>query len=81
MKRKYTIWLLVLCIFAGSSALSSCGSMRSYWGIDGNYDFDEGYHYGKHKPPKHKKYKKPKPPKHKKHHHHHDDDDDDDDDD
>lgn len=68
MKKKYVIWLIIAILGLGSTLLTSCGSMRSYWGVEGDYDFDDGYYY-KHK--KHKKHKKPK----KHHHHHHDHDD------
>lgn len=69
MRRKLLIWALVALLGGGSAiCLESCGSVRSYWGVEGNYDFDD-YGY------KHKKYKKYK--KHKKHHRHHHDDDDD----
>lgn len=50
----------------------SCGSMRSYWGVEGDYDFPyggEGGYYYQHES-KHKKHKK-----HKKRKHHHGDDD------
>lgn len=53
------------------TALSSCTSVRPYWGIEGEcelpfYDDDDYYYRPKHKHKKHKKHKK---------HHHHDDDD------
>ena len=77
MRRKSIIILLVACVLASGGVLSSCGSMRSYWGVEGNYDFDDGYYHGK----KYKKHKKHKNHKYyKNHRHHHDDDDDDDDD-
>lgn len=49
--------------------LQSCGSVRTYGGIEHEYTYDfDGHHH--HKPPKkHKKNKK----HHKKHHRHHDD--------
>ena len=74
MRKKSLILLLMFSIALGTPMLTSCGSMRSYWGIEGHHDFNDP-HYGK---KKHKKHKKPK--KHHKHHHHHHHDDDDDDD-
>ncbi len=78
--RHRTLRTLLTAALAATLTLgvSSCGTMRTHWGVEHeyNYDFDEGHPYhGKHKPPK-----PPKPPKkhkkHKKHkhHHHHDDD-------
>lgn len=49
----------------GGIVTGGCGTVRSHWGIEHEYDFPDGHHYYK---PKHKKHKK-----HKKHHHHHDD--------
>ncbi len=67
--RRIAAYVLILA-FMG--AMGSCGTFRTYGGIEHeySYDFDDGHYY---KPPKHKKPKKHK--KHKKHHHHHDDDD------
>lgn len=53
--------------------LSSCGPVRSYWGVEGEYDLpyggEGGYYYQQeHRHKKHKKHKK------HKHHRHHDDD-------
>lgn len=70
--------LLILAITAG---ISSCGTIRTYGGIEHDYEYDFDGHGHHHKHHKHKKHKK-----HKKHHHHHHDgfyercDDDDDDD-
>lgn len=63
---------ILLIAFMG--ALNSCGTFRTYGGIEHeySYDFDDGHYYKHKKHKKHKKYKK-----HKKHHHHHHDDDDD----
>lgn len=47
------------------AALSSCGSVRTHWGVEGDYELpfgDDDYYRPKHK--KHRKHKK-----HKKHHH------------
>lgn len=66
------LWLLLLAITLAS--LTSCGTIRTYGGIEheSTYDFDGRGYY---KPKKH--HKKPKK-HHKKHHghHHHDHDDD-----
>ncbi len=73
MKRRKLLLILAICAaFLASSGLSSCGTIRSHWGIEHEYDFPDGdYYYGKpHK--KHKKHKKPKKPKHHKHHDHDD---------
>lgn len=71
-KRRGLIWILVVMILlSGSTMLTSCGSMHSYWGVEN--DYYSGDDYGHHKHKKHKKYKKYK--KHHKKHHHHDDDD------
>ncbi len=61
--------LLLLCIAA---CFSSCGSIRTYGGIEHEYkyDFDKDGHYKHHKHKKHKKHKHDK--KHHKHHHHDD---------
>lgn len=67
--------MLVVAVLAlgGSVAMVSCGSIRTYWGVEGNYDFsDNGNHRG------HYKHKKAKKHNHG-HDHHHDHDDDDDD--
>lgn len=74
-KKRGLVWLLAAVIMlSGGTALTSCGSMHSYWGVENDYysGDDYGHHHKKHK--KHKKYKKYK--KHHKKHHHHDDDDD-----
>ena len=74
------IALIALLGAAPAVALSSCGTTRSYWGVENEYLWGDGPgHHHHHKPPKkHKKYKKhKKPKKHHHHHHHHDDDDDD----
>ncbi|MDE6491287.1 MAG: hypothetical protein K2L49_09045 [Muribaculaceae bacterium] len=61
-RRKIIVGLIAAIIGAGSAtAVSSCGSMRSYWGVESEYDFDDHHHKHKHH----------KPPKHHKHHHHH----------
>lgn len=70
--------MLVLAIGALLPTLGSCGSMRSYWGVEGSYDFADGF-AGRPAPPRHghkKPHKPKKPHKAKKHHkkHHHDDD-------
>ncbi|WP_305248662.1 hypothetical protein [uncultured Muribaculum sp.] len=49
MKKKYVIWLIIAILGLGSTSLTSCGSMRSYWGVEGDYDFDDGYYYKKKK--------------------------------
>lgn len=53
-------------------SFSSCGTLRTYGGIEHDYEYNfDGYgNHRKHKK-KYKKYKK----HHKKHHHHHDYDD------
>lgn len=63
----------ILIIAAVALSTAGCGTIRTHWGMEHeyNYDFDHDDHHGHHK--KHKK--------HKKHHgkdyrdHHHDDDD------
>lgn len=55
MRRKTIILLLAACITA-AGGLTSCGSMHSYWGVEGCYP--ECHDHGPHK--KHKKHKKPK---------------------
>lgn len=75
--RRLLLALIIALIGAAPAlTLSSCGSTRSYWGIENEYLWGDDYdHHHHHKPPKkHKKYKKHK--KHHKHHHHDDDDDD-----
>ena len=64
------LWLLILAIAAPT--LVSCGTIRTYGGIEheSRYDFDGHGYYKHHK--KHKKHKK-QHKKHHKHHHHHDD--------
>lgn len=59
-------WLLIALAGAvGGSMLSGCGTTRSYWGIENEYEWNDGrYDDHHHKPPKHKKHKK-----HKKHRH------------
>lgn len=66
--RKAIISTAALLITA--TALSSCGSIHTFGGIehDYSYDFDGHHHHHKHK--KAKKHHK----KHHHHHHHHDDD-------
>jgi len=84
MKRKLRRLLIALVIAligaAPALTLQSCAPTRSYWGIEGDYDWgNDGYHFvpGHHKHHK-PKYHKPKHYKHKRHKHHdHDDDDDD----
>lgn len=63
--------LVIICV-----CLPSCGSIRTYGGIEHEYvyDFDghghdHGHHHGHHKKPKKHKHKKHK---HHKHHHHDD---------
>ena len=71
--KKYSIGLMLMIVALGFGSLfSSCGSTRSYWGVENEYVWGDDYHHHHHKP-KHKKHKKRK--KHKKHHHHHHDDD------
>lgn len=67
MRRKYFILMLIAC-FALLPVISSCETVHSYWGVEGEY--------GPHRS-KHKKHHKKKHHKKHKHHHHHDDDDDD----
>ena len=58
-KKRGLIWLLAAVIMlSGGTALTSCGSMHSYWGVENDYysGDDYGHHHKKHK--KHKKYKK-----------------------
>ncbi len=72
MRRKrilpFVIGLIV--VFGCSVMLPGCGTIRSHWGVEHEYDFDGDYHHRYHK--KHKKHKKDK--KHKKHkgYHRHD---------
>ncbi|MDE6453593.1 MAG: hypothetical protein K2L27_05255 [Muribaculaceae bacterium] len=69
--RKYLTRLLIAIAAVGiSDTLAACGSMRSYWGIENEYEWGDGHHHHHHRPPKPPKHKKHK--KHK-HHHHHDD--------
>lgn len=64
---------LALLLLAIGSITSSCGTIRTYGGIEHEYEYDlDGHHHHKHK--KHKKHKKHHK-KHKHHHHHHDHDD------
>lgn len=59
--------LIALAGAVGGNMLSGCGTIRSYWGIENEYEWGDGYyddHHHHHKPPKHKKHKK-----HKKHRH------------
>ncbi len=71
MKKTFnkTILLLRLLIIAlAASTVTSCGSIRTFGGIEHEYSYDfdgHGYH--------HKKPKKPKKPKKHKKHHDHDD--------
>lgn len=62
---------LVIALLGAAPALtlSSCGTTRSYWGIENEYDWGDGFYDGYKKPhhPKKKKYKK-----RKKHGHDHD---------
>ena len=72
--RRIAAPLLLIAVTLSASCLSSgCGTIRTYGGIEHEYEYDiDGHrHY---KPGKHKKHKKNK--KNKKHHrhHHHDDD-------
>lgn len=68
--KRYVIGVMTAIISLGFGNLfSSCGSTRSYWGVENEYMWGDDYHHH-HKPPKHKP---PKHKKHKKHHHHHDD--------
>ncbi|MDE5988211.1 MAG: hypothetical protein K2H17_02320 [Duncaniella sp.] len=73
MRRKRLMLAYVLGLIlalAGSALTSSCGTVRTHWGMEHEYQYDfpdgSGHHH-KHKKPKHKKHK------HHKHHHHHDD--------
>lgn len=71
--RKTLLALLIALIAGGGGVtLVSCGSLHSYWGVEGDYDLSDNGGRCKHH--KHHKHKKPK----KHHHHHHHDDDDDD---
>lgn len=62
-----TTLLLVVVTIGITNAFSSCGTMRSYWGVENEYDWGEGSHHHHHKHKKHKHRKK-----HKHHHHHND---------
>lgn len=69
MRRKNltTLFITLIISVVLPVALSSCGSVRTHWGIEGDYELpfgDDDYYRQKHK--KHKKHKK---------HRHHDDDD------
>ncbi len=70
--------LAVAAAFIMSIIMPSCGTLRTYGGIehDSEYYFgdDSHHHHRKHHKKSHKKHKK-----HKKHHHRHHDHDDDDD--
>lgn len=70
------LWLLLLAITLAS--LTSCGTIRTYGGIEheSTYDFDGRGYYRQHKPKKHHKKPKKHHKKHHGHHHHHDHDDD-----
>ena len=73
--------LRILLVIVATASVASCGTIRTYGGIEHDYEYDFDDHHHKHK--KHHKHHKHK--KHKKHHHHHHDgfyepcDDDDDD--
>lgn len=63
-------WLLIaLAAATAASAVTACGTIRSYWGVESDYEWGD-YDHCHHKPHKHKKHKKNK----KKHHRHHHDD-------
>ncbi len=64
-RRALTSLLIVILTTAITDILSSCGTMRSYWGVENEYNWNPDHHH--HKKPK-KKHKK-----HKHHKHHHDD--------
>lgn len=71
--------LSILIIAAVALGTAGCGTIRTHWGMEHeyNYDFDDDGHHGHHK--KHKKHKHQK--KYYKQYYrdrHHDDDDDDD---
>lgn len=71
------LWLLLLAITLAS--LTSCGTIRTYGGIEheSSYDFDgNGYYKHRKKHKKHHKKSKKHPKKHRDHRHHDDDDDD-----
>lgn len=69
LKKLLPLGLIAILAFG----FSSCGTMRTHWGMEHeyNYDFDNGRPGGHHKPPKPPKKKKHK--KHKKHHNKHHD--------
>lgn len=75
LKRRLLPALLIsLITIVCMAGFSSCGSTRTYWGVEHHYDSDYyGGPYYKHdkKDKKHKKHFKHK--KHHKHHHHDDD--------
>lgn len=77
MRRRIRKLLAVIIIAAisgsGLLSLNSCGTLRSHWGVEHEYEYefeDGGRHHKRPKPPKPPKKKKHK--KHKKHHHHDD---------
>ncbi len=61
--RRLSYWLVLLAVIG---CCSSCGTVRTYGGIEHEYeyDFDGGKHH------KHKKHKHKKNKKYYKHHHH-----------
>jgi uncharacterized protein YceK len=61
-KSRITWLLIALAATVCGTTLSGCGTIRSYWGVENEYEWCDGHDHH-HKPPKHKK--------HKKHKHHH----------
>lgn len=72
-RRRFFAYIIGLVILiAGSALTSSCGTLRTHWGMEHEYqyDFPDGGDHHRYKHKKHKDHKK-----HKHHKHHHDDDD------
>lgn len=67
-----TLVLVAFVTFGAVGVFTGCGTIRSYWGVENEYEWGDGSHHH-HKPPKHKKPKKHKYHKHDRKHHHHDD--------
>ena len=67
-RKRFSAYIIgLLLAFVGSGLTSSCGTIRTHWGMEHEYqyDFPDGGSHKHHKVKKHKNQKK----------HHHDDDD------
>lgn len=72
MKKKVHLLLICLTAITLAGLLGSCGSIRTFGGIEHEYTYDFDSHGGHHH--HHKKPKKHHHKHHHHHHHHHDDD-------